>query len=52
MQAGKLQPELIEQTGASGPSDMGKLMGPLMKKFAGKLDGNRARQVVQDALKG
>ena len=44
--------ELVEQTGASGPSDMGKLMGPLMKKFAGRLDGNRARQAVQDALKG
>ena len=44
--------ELVEQTGASGPSDMGKLMGPLMKKFAGRLDGNRARQAVQAALKG
>jgi uncharacterized protein YqeY len=43
--------ELIEQTGASGPADMGKLMGPLMKRFAGRLDGNRARALVQAALK-
>lgn len=44
--------DLVEETGASGPSDMGKLMGPLLKKFAGRLDGNRARAVVQDVLKG
>lgn len=44
--------ELVDETGASGPSDMGKLMGPLMKRFAGRLDGNRARQAVQAALKG
>ena len=44
--------ELVEQTGATGPSDMGKLMGPLMKRFAGRLDGNRARQAVQEALRG
>ncbi len=43
--------ELIEQTGAAGPSDMGEIMGPLMKKFGGRLDGNRARSIVQDALK-
>ena len=42
--------ELVRETGASSPRDMGKLMGPLMKKFAGQLDGNRARQAVQKAL--
>ena len=42
--------ELVNETGASSPRDIGKLMGPLMKKFAGQLDGNRARQAVQKAL--
>lgn len=44
--------EVIAEVGASGPSDMGKVMGPVMKKSAGKADGNAVRQVVQDLLKG
>lgn len=31
--------ELIAQVGASGPQDMGKVMGAATKKFAGKADG-------------
>jgi len=44
--------DLVEKSGASGPGDIGKVMGPLMKKLAGRVDGNRARAAVQDALKG
>lgn len=37
----------IAQTGASGPQDMGKVMGILSGKLAGKADG----KVIADAVK-
>ena len=42
--------EIVSETGASSAKDMGRVMGPLMKRFQGQLDGNRARQAVQAAL--
>jgi len=42
--------EIVAETGASSAKDMGRVMGPLMKRFQGQLDGNRARQAVQAAL--
>ena len=42
--------EVIEQTGASGPKEMGKVMGPVMKRAAGRVDGNAVRAMVQKRL--
>ncbi|MBD3281829.1 GatB/YqeY domain-containing protein [Candidatus Uhrbacteria bacterium] len=42
--------EAIAQTGASGPSDMGKVMGAVMKQAGGAADGNRVREIVQKIL--
>jgi uncharacterized protein YqeY len=42
--------EVIEEVGAAQPSDMGKVMGPVMKKTAGKAEGNKVRQLVQELL--
>ncbi len=42
--------EVMDEVGASQPSDMGKVMGPVMKKAAGKADGNKVRQIVQEML--
>ena len=39
--------EAIASMGASGPQDMGKVMGMLSKKLAGKADG----KVIADAVK-
>lgn len=42
---------VIKDTGASGPKDMGKVMGALKAKYAGQIDFGRASQWVKDALK-
>lgn len=40
----------IEQTGASGPQDMGKVMGPLTGKLKGKADGKEIARIVKEEL--
>lgn len=40
----------IQQVGASGPSDMGKVMGALTKKLAGKADGKLVSVIVKEEL--
>lgn len=40
----------IASTGASGPSDMGKVMGMLSKKLAGKADGKMIADIVKAEL--
>lgn len=40
----------IERTGASGPSDLGKVMGPVMGQVKGNADGNRVSAIVRDRL--
>lgn len=40
----------IEQTGASGPQDMGKVMGPLMGELKGKADGAMVSRIVKEEL--
>jgi uncharacterized protein YqeY len=40
----------IASTGASGPQDMGKVMGILSKKLAGKADGKLIADTVKAAL--
>jgi uncharacterized protein YqeY len=42
--------EAINATGASGPQDMGKCMGMLTKKLAGKADGKLISSIVRQEL--
>lgn len=41
---------IIQESEASGPSDIGKVMKPVMTELAGKADGSRVRQIVQERL--
>jgi uncharacterized protein YqeY len=43
---------MIAQVGATGPSDMGKVMGPLTKSLAGQADGQTISAVVRRLLAG
>ena len=42
--------EAVEQTGASSPKDMGKVMGALMPKVKGRADGKMVNTLVKEAL--
>ncbi len=42
--------KVLEKTGASSPSDMGKVMGALMPKVKGKADGAMVNRVVRELL--
>ena len=42
--------QVISETGASGPQDMGKVMGVATKKLAGKADGKQISQIVKKLL--
>jgi len=44
--------EAIAQSGASGPRDMGKVMGPVMQKLKGKADGGKVQAMVKSKLLG
>ncbi|MEP6513816.1 MAG: GatB/YqeY domain-containing protein [Parafilimonas sp.] len=53
MSADELKVELkqiITETGASTPADMGKVMGAATKKFAGKADGKTISALVKEFL--
>ncbi|MFY0605737.1 MAG: GatB/YqeY domain-containing protein [Cyclobacteriaceae bacterium] len=41
---------LIEEVGATGPQDMGKVMGAATKKFAGKADGKTISMLTKQLL--
>lgn len=41
---------LIAEVGATGPKDMGKVMGPLKQRFAGQMDMGRASALVKELL--
>jgi uncharacterized protein YqeY len=43
--------EIIAQTGATSPADMGKVMGAANKQLAGKADGKAISEVVKELLK-
>lgn len=43
---------VIESTGASGPSDMGRVMGALMPALAGRADGGEVSAIVRRMLSG
>jgi uncharacterized protein YqeY len=54
MDEGEIRGEIsviIEETGASGPRDMGRVMGMMMKKFKGKVDGGVVKEIVEEILK-
>jgi hypothetical protein len=42
--------KVIEESGASGPGDMGKVMGPLMSQTAGRADGSMVSGIVRNLL--
>ncbi len=42
--------DVIAQVGASGPQDMGKVMGAASKALAGKADGKAISAVVKNLL--
>lgn len=43
---------VIARTGASGPADKGKVMGPLMGELRGQADGRLVNEVVGELLGG
>ena len=42
--------EVVAQTGAASPKDMGRVMGVLVPRIAGRADGKLASKLVRDAL--
>lgn len=42
--------QVIEETGASGARDIGKVMPPLMQRFRGRADGKEVNEVVRELL--
>jgi hypothetical protein len=42
----------IAETGAAGPRDLGRVMGAVMKKHKGEVDGDLARRVATERLGG
>ena len=46
----KIIKEVINETGASESSDTGRVMGAVMKKVQGQVDGNRVREFVSQLL--
>lgn len=49
---GELVAAAIEQTGAAGPQDMGKVMGAAMATVNGRADGSRVSAAVRERLGG
>ena len=42
--------EAIAASGAAAPSDMGKVMGQLMSRYQGRIDGKAANLLVRERL--
>lgn len=40
----------IQEVGAAGPADMGKVMGPVSGQLSGRADGKRVAELVKEAL--
>ena len=48
----RLVDEAVAATGASGPRELGKVMGRLMPAVRGRADGNEVRRLVLERLGG
>jgi uncharacterized protein len=48
----RLVDEAVSATGASGPKELGKVMGRLMPQVKGRADGNEVRRLVLERLGG
>ncbi|MDP2691616.1 MAG: GatB/YqeY domain-containing protein [Candidatus Gracilibacteria bacterium] len=46
----KVVQETVRELGASGPSDMGKVMAAIMPKLGGKADGGLVNRIVKETL--
>ena len=44
--------DVIQQTGAGGPKDFGKVMSALMQQLRGRADGREVNEVVRELLAG
>ena len=44
--------QVIQETGASGPKELGKVMPVLMQQFRGRADGRTVSEVVRELLAG
>ena len=44
--------EVVASVGATGPGDIGKVMGPAMGRLRGKADGRRVQEIVRETLGG
>jgi len=49
---GELVSAAIDGTGATGPQDIGKVMGATMPRVAGRADGGRVSAMVRERLGG
>ncbi len=43
---------IAAEVGATGPADMGRVMGPAMAALRGRADGRRVQEIVREALQG
>jgi hypothetical protein len=48
----RLVDEAVAASGASGPKELGKVMGRLMPQLKGRADGNEVRRLVLERLGG
>jgi uncharacterized protein len=48
----RLVDEAVAASGASGPKELGKVMGRLMPQVKGRADGNEVRRLVLERLSG
>ena len=46
----ELAKEIIAETGAQGPKDLGKVMGVISPKTKGRADGKLVNQIVRELL--
>ena len=47
---GKLVGDAVDEAGAEGPGDIGKVMGAVMPKVDGRADGKRVSEAVRERL--